>query len=290
MIEFRPSGSKIHLALWGAIALLTVPVAAFAEDSNGAATSRDVLDRKYVIGIAGGLERFDTNVKLTDPQTGNSTFIDAEGNFGLPEIKTVPIVYGGVRFSERHGFGFYAFKVNRNGSNFNVDEDFGDLTVVGNVSMSDRSSFSYLSYQYRLFDDQRVVISALIGLYVVDLSFELNASGQITLDGEPVLSGDYTESINQLAPLPLIGLDFWATAEEQWAFGAKVAMITGSYNDVSALVVDAVTRTRYQMTEHVALIAGVNYLSADVEIARSTLISDIRYGYDGVFLGLDFNF
>ncbi len=288
MIEFRPSGVNTRLALWGL--LLTAPVVVFADASDGSATSRHVLDRKYVIGIAGGLERFDTNVKLTDRETGNSTFIDAEGNFGLPEIKTVPIVYGAVRVNDRHGFGFYAFKVNRNGSNFNIDEDFGDLTVVGNVSMTDKTAFSYLAYQYRLFDDERVIISALLGLYVLDLSFELNASGQITLDGESVLSGEYTESIDQLAPLPLIGLDFWATAKEKWAFGTKVAMITGSYDDVSALVIDAVIRTRYQVTEHVALIAGVNYLSADVEIARSRSISDIRYGYDGVFLGFDFNF
>lgn len=67
-------------------------------------------------------------------------------------------------------------------------------------------------------------------------------------------------------------------------------MITGSYDDVSALVVDAAIQTRYQMSKHVALIAGVNYLSADVEIARTRSISDIRYGYDGVFFGFDFNF
>ena len=280
----------IRLALWVAILLFIAPAAVIAEESTGAEISRNVLDRKYVLGIAAGLERFDTNIKLTDRETGNSRFIDAEGNFGLPESQTMPIIYGAVRFNERHGFSFYAFKVNRSGSNFNIDEDFGNLTVVGNVSMTDKSAFSHLTYHYRLYDDQRVLISALLGLYAIDLSLELNASGQITLDDAPVQSGQYAESISQFAALPLIGFDFWSTVEEKWAFGARFAMITGSYNDVSASVVDAAIQARYQMTDHVALIGGVNYLSADVEIARSNSIRDINYGYDGIFLGLDFNF
>ena len=290
MIKFRSCGRLIRLAMWAAIVQIIALPAVIAEENTGAEISRDVVDRKYVLGIAVGLERFDTNIKLTDPQTGNSTFIDAEGNFGLPESKTVPIIYGAVRFNERHGFGFYAFKVNRSGSNFNIDEGFGNLRVIGNVSLADKSSFSYLTYHYRLFDDQRVLIRGLLGLYAMDLSLELNASGQITLNDVPVLSGQYTESISQFAALPLIRLDFWSTVEGRWAMGARVAMITGSYDDVSASVVDAAIQGRYQMTEHVALIAGVNYLSADVEIARPRLISDIRYGYDGVFFGFDFNF
>jgi len=44
------------------------------------------------------------------------------------------------------------------------------------------------------------------------------------------------------------------------------------------------------MTNRVSLITGVNYLRADVKIKKTSSIRDIRYGYDGVFLGLDFNF
>lgn len=290
MIKFRTCGRLIRLAMWAAIVQFIALPAVMAEESSGAEISREVLDRKYVLGIGVGLERFDTNIKLTDRRTGNLTFVDGEGNFGLPESKTVPFVYGDVRINKRHGFGFYAFNVNRNGSNFNIDEDFGNLRVVGNVSLTDKSSFSYLTYHYRLFDDQRVLIRALLGVYAVDLSLELTASGQITLNDVPVLSDEYTESIDQFAPLPLIGLDFWATTNEKWAMGARLAMINGSYDDVSALVVDATINTRYQMTGHVALIAGVNYLSADVKVSRPRSIKDIRYAYDGIFLGFDFNF
>jgi len=263
---------------------------AIAHESDEAETSGNVLDRRFVFGIAVGAERFNTNIKITDPQSGNSTFIDAEGNFGLPQTNTVPIVYGAFRINEKHGLGFYAFKINRQGSLINIDKDYGDLAVNGSISFTDKTSFSYLSYHYRLFDDKRVKIRALFGIYALDLSMELNASGQITVGGDPVLSGEYTESINQFAPLPLIGLDFWSTIGEKWAIGAKFAAIGGTYDDVSALVVDVSMRSRYQMTEHVGLIAGFNYLSADVKITGSKSINDIRYGYDGIFLGLDFNF
>ncbi len=59
---------------------------------------------------------------------------------------------------------------------------------------------------------------------------------------------------------------------------------------MSALVVDVSMRARYKMAEHVGLIAGFNYLSADVKITQSKSINDISYGYDGIYLGLDFNF
>jgi hypothetical protein len=44
------------------------------------------------------------------------------------------------------------------------------------------------------------------------------------------------------------------------------------------------------MTDRLSLVTGVNYLSADVEVKRTNQITDTRYGYNGVFLGLDFSF
>jgi hypothetical protein len=60
--------------------------------------------------------------------------------------------------------------------------------------------------------------------------------------------------------------------------------------DEFAHVVEANIRARYAMTSRVALITGVNCRSADVEIKRPNSIGDIRYGYDGAYVDLDFNF
>jgi hypothetical protein len=250
----------------------------------------DHLSRRYVLGIAAGLERFDTNVKITNRSSGNSIFVDGESSFGLPETQLMPILYGGLRINKRHGFAFHIFNINRNGDDIQVNEDFGRLQVNGRVQLSDKSTFAYFNYMYGLFDDGRVWIRAMFGIYAIDLKLDLEATGQITLDGVPVESGTYTDSVHQFAPLPLIGLDYWSSVTDRWFVGSRVAFIAGSYSDVSAQVVEANIRARYKLTDRLSLVTGVNYLSADVEVKRTNQITDTRYGYDGVFLGLDFSF
>jgi hypothetical protein len=269
--------------------LFSLPFPVDAQDSAKSGLGEE-LHRRYVLGIAAGLERFDMNIKLTNRESGSSIFVDAESSFGLPETQLIPIVYGAARINRRHGIGFYAFAITRTGDSLSVNEDFGRLQVDGRVELTDKSSFGHVNYTYGLFDDGQTWIRAMLGIYAIDLKMEIEATGQVLLDGVPVDSGVYKDTIDQFAPLPLIGLDYWSRVTDKWYFGAKLAFISGSYDDVSAHVVDANIRARYVMTSRVALITGVNYLSADVEIKRSNSIRDIRYGYDGVYLGLDFNF
>jgi hypothetical protein len=183
----------------------------------------DHLSRRYVLGIAAGLERFDTNVKITNRSSGNSIFVDGESSFGLPETQLMPIFYGGLRINKRHGFAFHIFNINRNGDDIQVNEDFGRLQVNGRVQLSDKSTFAYFNYMYGLFDDGRVWIRAMFGIYAIDLKLDLEATGQITLDGVPIESGTYTDSVHQFAPLPLIGLDYWSSVTDRWFVGSRVA-------------------------------------------------------------------
>ncbi len=268
--------------------LLASPVIAERADAGDRQT--DGLDRRFVLGLALGLERFDTNVEITDRETGNSIFLDGEGSFGLPETKSMPILYGAARINEKHGIGFYTFRLDREGTALSVNRNFGRLYVDGSVSFSDRTDFSYLAWQYRLFDDSHTVIKMLVGIYALDLRYEITARGLVSVDGAPVESGEYRDDIDLFAPLPLVGLDYWSRVTDRWYLGGKLAFITGSYSDTDALVIDAALRARYRMTPRVSMVTGVNFLSADVEITRSTTVRDISYGYEGIYLGLDFNF
>ena len=248
------------------------------------------LDRRYVIGIALGIERFDTNIKLTDRDTGNSIFLDGEGSFGLPETKSMPIFYGAARIHEKHGIGFYSFRLNREGTALAIDRDFGRLNVNGSVVFSDRTNISYLTWRYRLFDDGRVSIHSLVGVYLLDFRYDISARGIISLDDEPVEGGEFNDTIDLVAPMPLVGLDYWSRVTDRWYLGGKIAFIAGSYKDTDALVIDAALRARYQVTERLATVMGANFLSADVEISKTETIRDISYGFEGLYLGLDFNF
>ena len=92
----------------------------------------------------------------------------------------------------------------------------------------------------------------------------------------------------------MIGLRFLSLATDKWALGAQVTAVWGQYQDVQALVVEAQISARYQLANNVGLVIGVNYFNGDIDISEDDedggSSSDIEYGYDGLFLGLDYNF
>lgn len=250
----------------------------------------DNIGSKFSLGLGVGYERFNTNIKITDLSSGRDVFVDLEGTLGLPEKDTIPIIYGYYRPSKKHGFGFSYFRVRRDGNIFAVDKNFDDLNVTGTVSFSDNTSFYYLSYNYTAYEDERAFVFASFGLYGLDLEYRLNAQGAITYGNIPITSGQFERSVNTFAPLPLLGIDAWFALTPKWAIGAKVAIVGGTYNDVSAFVMSSKIRARYALSEHFAIDFGVNYFDADVTIEKSAQRSDIQYGFSGFAAGLNYRF
>ncbi len=250
------------------------------------------MDNKFSLGVAAGFERFDTNFNFTDKSTGRNVFIDAEGTLGLPETQTIPIIYGFYRPAKKHGIGFSFFQIDRNSSVFALDENIGDLNVTGKVTLSDQSSFYYLSYNYTVYEDDRAFIFASLGLYGLDLKYTLTAEGAISFQGTPVASGTFVREESVFAPLPLLGIDAWFAITPKWAIGAKVGLVGGEVNDVRAFVIESKIRTRYVFSKHVAAVFGMNYFDADVTIDKDDKDrkTEISYGFDGFFAGLDFRF
>ncbi len=250
------------------------------------------MDAKFSLGIAAGFARFDTNFNLTEKSTGRNVFIDAEGTLGLPETETIPIVYGYYRPSRKHGIGFSFFQIDRNSNLLALDENLGDLNVTGNVTLSDQSSFYYLTYNYTAYEDDRAFIFATFGLYGLDLKYKLTAEGAISFRGVPVASGEFEQEESIFAPLPLLGIDAWFALTPKWAIGAKVALVGGEVNDVRAFVIESAIRSRFVFSKHVAAIFGMSYFDADVTIDKDDkdLKTEISYGFDSFFAGLDFRF
>ena len=278
------------------ILILVALVAMAVSTQITAAEPASLYPRKYgsnkhfLLGVAAGLERFDSNVKVTDKVTGRSVFIDGESSLGLPETEFIPILYGAWQISKRHGMGFNYFRINRTSTLNVIDANWEDLNVTGIASFSDKSSFFYINYSYAFQNTENAVIRGLLGVYAIDLKLDLDAFGDVSIGGEPVTSGEYAENFNQFVPLPLFGLDFWFAASDRWWLGGKFAMIGGKIDNVTALVTEASLRARYRFTGHVGLMIGVNYLSGDVDIDKTNTRREITYGFDGAFLGLDFRF
>jgi hypothetical protein len=246
---------------------------------------------RFAIGIGAAIVKFDTKLKFTDKTRSNldSIFIDPEGTLDLPELSSVTTFYGAWSINPKHSIGFSYFSVNRESSLINIDETFEDVRVVGNAKISDATNFYRFNYGYALFNDYRSKIKLHAGIYGLDLKYIFEAEGQITRDGVTE-SGVIMEEAKVFAPLPLIGLDMWYSFTPKWGINTKVAFVRGTYEDVSAGVLQTSVNAQYRFTDHIGLAFGLAYFDADVVIEDNVEKIDIAYGYDGGFIGMHFIF
>ena len=267
-------------------ALLCMPAAAQqADDPDSLALSRTLS-----VGIAAGLMRFDTNFKITDRDSGASVFLDAEGTLQLPETKVIPLVYGYWRPSPKHGLGFGYFSVRRDSELIAIDRNFDDLRLDGRATLSDDTSFYALTYNSTFVQDSRAFVFASIGIKAIDLEYQFDAIGQVSLDGEVIESGSYSSTIEQFAPIPLAGIDAWFALTDRWSFGARAAFVAGEVSDVRAVITESSIRAKYEFNEHIGLIMGINYFDGDITINDVDEKQEINYGFDGIMLGVDIGF
>ena len=270
---------------------LATPSPASADESlDGLELGESPLTRTLSIGVGAGFMRFDSNFKFTDLDTGRSVFVDSEGTLGLPENKTIPIIYGSWRPSRKHGIGFGYSSVKRESELLAIDRNLGDLNLTGVAIVTDDSEFYGLTYNYTLFQDDRAYLFATLGIHVIDLEYRLDARGTISIGGDPIESGEYLAVVDQIAPLPTIGIDSVFTLTDKWSFGARARFVKGDVNDVDALITEAFIRARYSVNKNLGLIMGLRYFDADIDITNNTRLDEINYGLDGLLIGVDVGF
>ena len=280
--------NKYH-TLIAVILLLTLAVP--ATHANEEPGHKLYKSNKFAIGIGAAIVKFDTKLKFTDKTrtTFGSIFIDPEGTLDLPETSSVTTFYGTWNINPRHAIGFSYFSVNRESSLFSIDETLEDIRIKGDAKISDATNFYRLSYGYTLFNDDRSKIKFHAGIYGLDLKYVFEAEGEITQDGVTEAGSIYEEA-KVFAPLPLIGVDLWYSFTPRWGINTRVAFVAGSYEDVSAGVLQTSINAQYRFTDHVALAFGLAYFDADVVIEDDVEKIDISYGYDGGFIGMHFIF
>ena len=244
---------------------------------------------KFALGVGAAIVKFDTKIKITDKQNGSRIFLDPEGNLDLPDTSHVTTIYGAYNFNQKHSIGFSYFSINRESSLFSFDKTFEDIRVVGDASISDTTNFYRLDYGYTLFNDERSQIKLVAGIYSLDLKYVFKAKGDITIGGVTA-SGSILEEAAVFAPLPLIGLDFWFSFTPEWSLATRVGFVAGTYEEVSAMVVQAGINAQYKFNRHIGGVIGLTSFSTDVVIEDNIKKQEISYAYDGVFVGLHFVF
>jgi hypothetical protein len=238
------------------------------------------------LGIGFGFVSFDSKFKVTSKETGGRRFLDLEGNLDLPEIDRVDIVYGVYDFNDRHSLVFNYFSIKRKSVLQGFGANFDDIVLLrATVEVEDKSSFFNLGYGYNLFRDDRSSITAVAGLNFLDLRLETSASGKLTVDGVTTSQVQIAEA-DVLAPMPLIGVNFGFDFTPKWGISTQIAFVDGTYQGTSATVWQTSVNSVYQLAPHTGILFGITHFETRVEIDEKDEISNVQYGYSGLFLGL----
>ena len=244
--------------------------------------------KKFALGVGLGIVEFDSKIKVTSNITGKSRFIDLEGNLNLPNNDKVNTIYGAYRFNEKHSLVFGYFSIDRESTVIKFSEDYDDIIVVeANVGIEDNSRFYNLGYGYNLFHDDRSDVTLVIGLKGLELKLEAEARGEIKINDETRSEVEIAE-VDVLAPLPLLGLNFGFGFTPEWSISTQIRLVGGSYQDVSARVLETSVTSRYQFARHAGILLGLTYFDANVDVDDEDLFSEVSYAYSGVFVGLHF--
>lgn len=247
--------------------------------------------KQFVLVLGGSSVRFDSSFKFLDKDTGNSVFIDPEGQLGLQERQEVPTGTFLVALKDRHflSVGFTRFTRD---SNWLAVEDttFEDLHIEnGTVDVWLNSNDFDVSYAYKLFADDHIRILAKAGIYALDLDAGIRAEGEWYYEGEPG-PGTYERSRSVIAPLPLLGVTFNFYIDRRWALATSVEAMYLPVGDITGRALRTKINARYAFGRTVGVVFGINYFDVHVTDDGETRKYDVKYGYDGLFAGLIFAF
>jgi len=239
------------------------------------------------VGIAASYAYFNTTVTVFDKTENRSIYFSPEGMLGLDKTQFIPAIYGFWLPAKRHWVGFSFFTIDREGNSVAVNRDIGNVNVTGNILVSDRSSFYYLSYNYLLFYDDRAFILGALGLYGIHIKADYKITGEIKIDGETNESNYYDEHFNRFAPFPLIGLQAQFAITPKWSVGTSASLIGGEYNGMSAFVFESKVLARRVINKNISILGELMFFNSDTEIDEKDQRSNSRYSFVALFLGVD---
>ena len=225
---------KISIGLMLALSFTILPLSAHAADNA-------VYNRpweKFNLQAGAFFAALDDKVQVG--AGGAGVLIDVEDALGMDAHNTSFRVGGSYRIGEkrRHRVDLEYFYFNRDsnktlGQNITVD----NVLFPSGTNVDATFNFQILkaAYSYSFFQDDRMDLAASIGLFVMPLKLEINASG----------AGGKSEDLKFTAPLPVLGLrgDFAITP--RWFFRSKLEFFYLEYQNFTGGLMDTNLAVEY---------------------------------------------
>jgi hypothetical protein len=260
-------GSAVAIA---AILMLAGPTTALSDDES------------FSVSLGVFLTNRDSKARVDGTIPDSGTPVDLENDLGFDKSDTVFRIDGYYRFNEKHRIDFSVFDLSRSASKqIEREIDWNDtIYPIDTVIDANLDLAIYkLAYTWSFMRRDNGYLGLTAGLYTADIGTSLAAEsiGRAS-------SGGVT------APLPVFGLRGQYDFSEKWTLRGSAEIFALEYGDFSGSLYDVYAGVDYQITDHMALGAGINLVNINVGVSKPNLDGDLDWRYEGglAFLKLDF--
>jgi hypothetical protein len=238
---------------------------------------------RFSFNLGGFITSLNTDVRIGIEQVGAGIEIDVEDALGLDSSTSV--IWGGLMYrfgrSRRHRVDFSYSDFRRDATRvLEKDIEIGDKTITVGERVRSEFNFSVIrgQYSYSFFQDDRMDLSAGIGLYVMPIELQLETATERVAD----------EAF--IAPLPTLYLEGDFAITPKLFLKAGYGILYLKIGDFKGAILDSRLALEYHVWKHVGFGLGIDRLQVEIEAEDDNIypgvdfIGNLTFNYTGVLL------
>jgi hypothetical protein len=255
--------------------------AAWADEDS----SQNLWDYTFQLRAGAFFPDLDSSIRLDSSLGRIGDGLNFERDLGMDDAKNTFYAGASWQFARKHTLEWEFFDLGRDGTVI-IDSarEIGDSTILadGQISSTFNIRINRLTYRYRFYEDARKSAVFLAGIHGVRARARLSLSGQLLVDGEPVLvapEDPITELEKINVPLPHFGIGM------NYVFSPDIigiAMLKGfaiEIGDTAGSLVEANLGFQYQVSKNFGIGGGLKWFFLDI-VEDETDLADVKMEFD----------
>ena len=244
-------------------------------------------DEKYRLNFGGSVLDFDSKIRINSRDDSIDKEVDLEDTIGLTSQVQLGFVKGTWRMGDRHRLSLLYTPIRRTTevSTQNDVEIGGNIIKAGaNLNASVNTHVFDIEYIYSFYKRPNLELGVSAGIYWMNSLTEVNASGQVIIDGsnQEEFRSDFQSNQRLIAPLPLFGLSASYEINPRWLAHAYAKYFDITISDIEGRITSLSIKTEYFFTDYFALGAGLTSFDVNVKYNGVVFLNTFGYSYTGL--------
>lgn len=242
-------------------------------------------DDTFTFSVGGSISTFDSEITVDGEARNNNASIDIEDDLGQDEDASFVALRALWRFADRHRLSVEYSPFSRESSTaLERQFEFEDTVINTGANISTDTDFSIydVNYIYSVHKSEHAEVGLSAGIYWMDLSFEIEASGVITdAEGNTEFQSNYSDGVSSDMPLPLLGIYFDYEFAPRWQLRAAGRYFEADIDDYDGSITSLLAGVEYNVWKSLSLGVSATHFDLDVGADKDSFRGEFGWRYTG---------